>query len=177
MSRIGRKAIPVPQGVDIKIDNQSVTVKGKLGTLSRNMHPQIEVKKDGDTITVAPRAKDRKTRALWGLSRSLLNNMVVGVSEGFSKQLEILGVGYRAAVSGQTLKLTLGYSHHIEYKLPEGVSAQVDKNNTVTVSGADRETIGQTCAEIRDMRSPEPYKGKGIRYAGEYVLRKEGKKK
>ncbi|MBF0152405.1 MAG: 50S ribosomal protein L6 [Magnetococcales bacterium] len=177
MSRIGKKPIPVPTGVDVKVDQQTVSVKGKRGTLTRTFHPDVEIHVEGGTIRVSPRKSDRAGRALWGLTRSLLNNMVRGVSEGFTRQLEIVGVGYRAAVAGRVLKLTLGYSHPVDYALPEGINVEVEKNTLLTLTGADRERLGQTCAEIRQYRPPEPYKGKGIRYLEETVLRKEGKKK
>ncbi|MBF0134723.1 MAG: 50S ribosomal protein L6 [Magnetococcus sp. DMHC-1] len=177
MSRIGKKPIPVPSGVDVKVDHQTVSIKGKRGTLTRTFHQDVEIHVESGTIRVSPRRDDREGKALWGLTRSLLNNMVHGVSEGFTRKMEIVGVGYRAAVSGRVLKLTLGYSHPIDYALPEGVNVEVEKNTLLTLTGADRERLGQTCAEIRDYRPPEPYKGKGIRYLEETVLRKEGKKK
>ncbi|MBF0175849.1 MAG: 50S ribosomal protein L6 [Magnetococcales bacterium] len=177
MSRVGKKPIPLPTGVDVKVDHQTVSVKGKRGTLTRTFHPDVEIHLEGGVLTVSPRNQDRAARALWGLTRSLLNNMVRGVSEGFTRQMEIVGVGYRAAVSGRVLKLTLGYSHPVDYNLPEGVHVEVEKNTLLTLTGADRERLGQTCAEIRQYRPPEPYKGKGIRYLEETVLRKEGKKK
>ncbi|MEO5341216.1 MAG: 50S ribosomal protein L6 [Magnetococcus sp. MYC-9] len=176
MSRIGKKLISVPQGVEVTIEDQTVTVRGKLGTLSRVFHAGVRVSREGDGLAVAMQSREG-TRALWGLSRTLLDNMVVGVSKGFSRVLEIQGVGYRAAVSGAGLQLNLGFSHPIDYVLPTGVSAQVEKNVLVTLSGMDPEKIGQACADIRRFRPPEPYKGKGVRNAGETVLRKEGKKK
>lgn len=177
MSRIGKKNITIPQGVEVRISDQSVEVKGKLGSLSREFHPRIRVSQEGGSLVVAPRDDERSTGALWGLSRSLLNNMVTGVSKGFSKVLEINGVGYRAAVDGRNLSLSLGFSHPVNYPIRDGIDIRVEKNTTVTVAGIDPEAIGQTCAEIRKFRPPEPYKGKGIRYAGEHILRKEGKKK
>ncbi|MBF0424688.1 MAG: 50S ribosomal protein L6 [Magnetococcales bacterium] len=177
MSRVGKKPIPVPSGVDVKVEQQTVSVKGKRGSLTRTFHPDVEVHLEGGTLHVTPRKNDRAARALWGLTRSLLNNMVRGVSEGFTRQMEIVGVGYRAAVAGRVLKLTLGYSHPIDYNLPDGINAEVEKNTMLTLTGADRERLGQTCAEIRQYRPPEPYKGKGVRYVEETVLRKEGKKK
>ncbi len=176
MSRIGKKVIAVPQGVDVTIEDQTVTVKGKLGVLSRVFHPGVGIGREEGGLTV--RLQNREgTKALWGLSRTLLSNMVVGVSKGFSRVLEIQGVGYRAAVSESGLQLNLGFSHPIDYKLPSGVTAQVEKNVLVTLSGVDPEKIGQACADIRRFRPPEPYKGKGVRNAGEIVHRKEGKKK
>lgn len=176
MSRIGKKLIAIPQGVEVVIENQMVTVKGHLGTLSRSFHPGVHIGREANTLVVSMQSREG-TKALWGLSRTLLNNMVVGVSKGFSRALEIQGVGYRAAVSEVGLQLNLGFSHPIDYPLPPGVKAQVEKNVLVTLSGMDPEKIGQACADIRRFRPPEPYKGKGVRYAGETVLRKEGKKK
>lgn len=176
MSRIGKKLISIPQGVEVVVENQTVTVKGRLGTLSRSFHPGVHIGLEAGVLTVSMQSREG-TKALWGLSRSLLNNMVVGVSKGFSRVLEIQGVGYRAAVSAVGLQLNLGFSHPIDYPLPLGVSAQVEKNVMVTLSGMDPEKIGQACADIRRFRPPEPYKGKGVRNAGETVLRKEGKKK
>lgn len=178
MSRIGKKPVPIPQGVEVEIENQKVSIKGKLGKMERAFHPAVKIDREGGGLTVSLRGSNRQgAGALWGLSRSLLSNMVVGVSRGFVKKLEIHGVGYRAAANGRTLQLNLGFSHPIDYALPEGVEAQVEKNTFVTISGMDPELIGQACAEIRAFRPPEPYKGKGIRYSGEAILRKEGKKK
>ncbi len=177
MSRIGKLPISVPKGVEITIENQTIVVKGKLGSLSRVFPSQVLVTRDGDNLIVSPRAKTKESAAVWGLSRALLANMVKGVSEGFSKTLEILGVGYRAAVDGRILRLNLGYSHPVDFNLPDGVDASVEKNTLLTINGIDVERVGQTCAEIRAYRKPEPYKGKGVRYVGEHVLRKVGKKK
>ncbi|MEG3639779.1 50S ribosomal protein L6 [Magnetococcus sp. PR-3] len=177
MSRIGKQPVTVPDGVDLKIDGTVVTAKGKLGELTREFHEAISFTQEGAAVNVAVDNNEKKSSALWGLSRSLLNNMVVGVSQGFSKQLEIQGVGYRAAVKGRTLELTLGFSHPVNYELPKGLEATVEKNTLITIKGADKEVLGQACAEIRSWRPPEPYKGKGVRYVGEYILRKEGKKK
>ncbi|MBF0459976.1 MAG: 50S ribosomal protein L6 [Magnetococcales bacterium] len=176
MSRIGKRSISVPQGVEVTVESQTVTVTGKLGTLSRAFHPGVRIDRVEGGLTVTMQSREG-TKALWGLSRTLLDNMVVGVSKGFSRVLEIQGVGYRAAVSEVGLQLNLGFSHPIDYVLPVGVTAQVEKNVLVTLSGMDREKIGQACADIRRFRPPEPYKGKGVRNAGETVLRKEGKKK
>ena len=176
MSRIGKKHIAIPQGVEVTIEKQSVSVKGKLGVISRVFHPGVRVYRDGDDLGVALQSQGG-SKALWGLSRTLLNNMIVGVSKGFSRVLEIQGVGYRAAVKGTGLQLNLGFSHPIDYALPEGVKAKVERNVLITLSGTDPEKVGQACADIRRFRPPEPYKGKGIRNAGETVLRKEGKKK
>ncbi|MBF0145219.1 MAG: 50S ribosomal protein L6 [Magnetococcales bacterium] len=177
MSRIGKKPVSIPKGVDVKISNQNVEVKGKMGTLSHLFSPEIEIRKEGEELLLNLRGHEKKADALWGLSRSLLFNMVKGVSEGFTKVLEIQGVGYRAAVNGRSIQLSLGYSHPVEKALPEGISAKVDKNTVITFTGIDKQQLGQLCAEIREFRPPEPYKGKGIRYLGEHILRKEGKKK
>ncbi|ABK43381.1 LSU ribosomal protein L6P [Magnetococcus marinus MC-1] len=177
MSRIGKKPVVVPDGVDLKINGTVVTAKGKLGELTRQFHEAITFAQEGKEVNVAVSGTDKKSSSLWGLSRTLLDNMVVGVSQGFSKQLEIQGVGYRAAVKGRTLELSLGFSHPVNYELPNGLEATVEKNTLITVKGYDKEVLGQACAEIRSWRPPEPYKGKGVRYVGEFVLRKEGKKK
>ena len=176
MSRIGKKLVSIPQGVEVKVDSQTVTVKGKLGTVSRSFHPSVHIQQEAGGVGVALRGRE-KSNALWGLSRTLLNNMVIGVSRGFSRVLEIQGVGYRASVGQGTVQLNLGFSHPIDYKLPHGVKASVERNVLITLSGMDPETIGQACADIRRFRPPEPYKGKGVRSLGEVVLRKEGKKK
>ncbi len=176
MSRIGRLPITVPAGVDVKItDANEITVKGPKGTLSRTLHPDMIVKNEGGVITVARPSDDKMHRSLHGLTRTLVNNMVVGVTEGFSKELEINGVGYRAAMQGKTLTLNLGYSHPVEYTPMEGITLEVPAPNKIVVKGANKEDVGATAAKIREYRQPEPYKGKGIRYAGEYVRRKEGK--
>lgn len=177
MSRIGKRAVPIPAGVEIKIAGQSVEVKGKRGTLQREFHPSVEIQQEGSNLAVSLKEGAHESRNLWGLSRTLLSNMVVGVTNGFTKNLEILGVGYKAAVEGKNLKLSLGYSHDILYPIPEGIAITVEKNTLVAVNGADREMVGRVCADLRDYRSPEPYKGKGVRYAGEFVALKVGKKK
>ncbi len=177
MSRIGKKPVTIPDGVELKIDKQKVQAKGKLGTLQREFHQDVRLELANNEVQVKLVAKKRDSVAIWGLSRALLNNMVVGVSEGFQKIMEINGVGYRAAVQGKVLKLTLGLSHPVDYPLPDGVEVKVEKNTRLIVNGIDPEVIGKVCAEIRKFRPPEPYKGKGIRYEGEYILRKEGKKK
>ncbi|MEO5377133.1 MAG: 50S ribosomal protein L6 [Magnetococcus sp. DMHC-6] len=177
MSRIGKKPVVVPTGVEVNIRDQEITVKGQRGTWTRAFHPHVQIElKDGQLI-VKPRLEGRKYSAVWGLSRSVLANMVTGVSTGFTKEMEIIGVGYRATVADSILKLNLGYSHPIDFILPDGVTASVDKNTFVSIHGMNPETIGQVCADIRKFRPPEPYKGKGVRYTGEFVLRKVGKKK
>jgi len=175
MSRVGKLPVDVPQGVEISISGQDVQVKGPKGSLSRTFHPLVEIAKEEGALRVKPREESQKARGLWGLSRSLLFNMIHGVSQGFTKVLEINGVGYRAEVAGDTLKMALGYSNPVEYKLPKGVAAAVEKNTIVTLTAIDKELLGQTCATIRSFRPPEPYKGKGIKYADETIRRKVGK--
>jgi len=174
MSRVGKKLIPIPKGVDLKMNGRTVTAKGPKGELSYDMLPGIELKVETGHAVVEQNSREKNAGAIHGLSRALVNNLVEGVSKGFSKVLEIQGTGYRAQVQGKTLVLTLGYSHPIEYALPEGIEAKVDQNK-VTVSGINKELVGQVAAEVRRFRPPEPYKGKGIRYEGEYVRRKAGK--
>ncbi|MGB0468755.1 MAG: 50S ribosomal protein L6 [Pontibacterium sp.] len=177
MSRIAKNPIVLPAGVDLTIDGQSVSTKGKNGLLSLDVHPSVEIQQGEAGLTFAPRDGSKQAMALAGTSRALVNNMVVGVNEGFKKTLLLQGVGYRAAVSGKTLNLTLGFSHPIDYELPEGVTAEVQGQTTIVISGVDKQTVGQVSAEVRGFRPPEPYKGKGVRYADEYVRRKEAKKK
>ena len=177
MSRIGKVPVPVPDGVEIQIAGQDVTAKGKLGELSLCLVSEVSIEQGGDGLVVRPVNDSREARQMWGLSRSLVNNLVVGVSEGFMINLEIQGVGYRAAVQGRSLNLDLGYSHQVKFPIPDGIEIACEKPTLISVQGADRQQVGQVAAEIRQFRKPEPYKGKGIRYAGEYVRRKEGKKK
>ena len=176
MSRIGKMPITIPAGVkvDITADNV-ITVKGAKETLTRKLHPDMKVVVEGDTITVT-RPSDNKThRSLHGLTRTLINNMVIGVTDGFTKTLEINGVGYRAAMKGKVLDLTLGYSHPVNYEAEAGITIEVPQPNQIIVKGADKERVGAVAAKIRSFRAPEPYKGKGIKYADEYIRRKEGK--
>jgi large subunit ribosomal protein L6 len=175
MSRIGKAPIPCPDKVEITIDGNTVTVKGPLGTLSRTFRPEIEIVKDGNVIHVNRRNEERESRALHGLSRTLLSNMVVGVTQGYTKNLEIIGVGYRAQAQGNKITLQLGYSHPVEIVAPKGLEFAVDANTKVSVKGIDKEMVGQYAALIRSKRPPEPYKGKGVRYTGEKVRRKAGK--
>ena len=176
MSRIGRLPVAVPAGVTVEIaENNVVTVKGPKGTLTREFAPEMEIKKEGETIVVTRPNDLKRMKSLHGLTRTLINNMVVGVTQGYEKVLEINGVGYRAAKSGKKLTLNLGYSHPVEMEDPEGIETVLDGQNKITVKGISKEKVGQYAAEIRDKRRPEPYKGKGIRYAGEVVRRKEGK--
>jgi large subunit ribosomal protein L6 len=176
MSRIGKAPIPVPTGVDVTLADRNVTVKGPKGTLARRLPPDITVRQDGDLLVVERPDDEREHRALHGLTRSLVNNMVVGVTDGFSKDLEIVGVGYRAIAQGPSrLELALGFSHPVVVEAPEGVTFEVPAPTRITVRGIDKEIVGQVAANIRKVRKPEPYKGKGVRYAGEVVRRKAGK--
>jgi large subunit ribosomal protein L6 len=177
MSRIGKHPVPVPDGVTVNVVGQQVSAKGKLGELSVVLTDEVEVKVADKEVVVAPRSETKRARTLWGMSRTLVSNIVVGVSEGFTKKLEIQGVGYRAQVQGKNLVLLLGYSHDINYPIPDGISIDCERPTAIAVSGADVQKVGQVAAEIRAFRPPEPYKGKGVRYEGEYILRKEGKKK
>jgi large subunit ribosomal protein L6 len=175
MSRIGKMPVEVPKGVDVTLDGKSFTAKGPKGTLSMEVHPEIEVQVDGGAVMVTRPSDQPRHRALHGLTRSLLANMVTGVSEGFSKTLEIVGVGYRAEPTDTGLKIQVGYSHPIDYPAPEGITLTCPNQTTIVVSGADKQQVGQSAAKIRSFRPPEPYKGKGIRYQGEHVRRKAGK--
>jgi len=176
MSRIGRLPITIPAGVTVEIaDNNEVTVKGSKGTLVKSLPVEMEIKKDGETLTVSRPSDLKRMKALHGLTRTLINNMIIGVSEGYTKVLEVNGVGYRAAKAGKKLTLSLGYSHPVEMEDPEGLETILEGQNKITVSGIDKEKVGQYAAEIRDKRRPEPYKGKGIKYADEVIRRKVGK--
>ncbi|MGN6694864.1 MAG: 50S ribosomal protein L6 [Aquihabitans sp.] len=176
MSRIGKAPIPVPSGVDVTVADRTITVKGPKGTLDRTIPGTITVRQEGAELLVERPDDERQSRAMHGLVRSLVNNMVVGVTDGFTKQLEIIGVGYRATAKGQdTLDLALGFSHPVEVKAPAGVTFDVPSPNRIDVKGSDKELVGQVAADIRKLRKPEPYKGKGVRYLGEHVVRKAGK--
>lgn len=175
MSRVGKKPISIPEKVDVSLKDRMITVKGSKGTLSRTIHDDVDLKFEDNQIQVEIRHQDRKTRALQGLTRSLVDNMVIGVSNGFERVLEINGIGYRAEVKGQSLVLNLGFSNPVTFELPEGVSASVDRNTIIKLAAIDKEKLGQTAASIRKLRPPEPYKGKGIKYAGERIIRKAGK--
>ena len=175
MSRIGRSPIAVPQGVTVTIDGNLVSVKGPKGELSRSIHPDMILEQEGNVLTVKRPTDEKNHRALHGLSRTLINNMVTGVTKGFSKTLEIAGVGYRAAKSGTKLNLTLGFSHPVEVEPPTGITIDVPAPNRIVVSGIDKEVVGALAAKIRGYREPEPYKGKGVKYEGEVVRRKVGK--
>lgn len=175
MSRIGKKPIAVPAGVEVKIDGHTVTVKGPKGTLSRTLNEEMDIKMENNEILVSRPNDEIKNRSLHGLTRTLINNMIVGVTQGFEKKLEIQGVGYNAQMQGKNLKLALGFSHPVIITPPEGIIITTPSSVVILVSGADKEMVGQVAAEIRAWREPEPYKGKGIRYSGEYVRRKAGK--
>jgi large subunit ribosomal protein L6 len=175
MSRIGKSPIPVPAGVDVAISGSNVTVKGPKGTLVRDLPGAVTVRQDGDTLLVERPDDERQSKAMHGLVRSLVNNMVVGVSQEFSKELEIIGTGYRAALQGSTLDLSLGFSHPVKVDAPTGITFEVPSPTRIVVRGIDKEQVGQVAADIRALRKPEPYKGKGVRYLGEYVARKAGK--
>jgi large subunit ribosomal protein L6 len=175
MSRIGRLPVPVPSGVDVTIEGRELTVKGPKGTLSRTLHPDMSVAKEDATIVVTRPTEQKTHKQLHGLTRTLVNNMVIGVTDGYRKGLEITGVGYRAALNGKKLTLNLGYSHPIEIDPPEGITFELENPTHLSVVGIDKELVGQIAAQVRSTRKPEPYKGKGVRYAGEYVRRKAGK--
>ena len=175
MSRIGNKPITVPAGVEVKIDGQHISVKGPKGTLERDVNPEITMKLDGDTLTLARSGEDRKNKSLHGLMRTLINNMITGVQNEYTKELQINGVGYRVQKQGNNLNLSLGYSHPVIYNAPEGITFDVPNANTIIVKGIDKEKVGQVAAEIRTKRPPEVYRGKGIKYADEVIRRKVGK--
>jgi large subunit ribosomal protein L6 len=177
MSRIGKKPVAVPSGVEVKVAGQTVSAKGKLGQLSVTVPDDVAVAMEGNVVTLKPRVETRRARSMWGTSRTLVNNIVNGVTSGFNEQLEINGVGYRAAVQGKDLVLQLGYSHEVRYPIPAGIAIKCDKPTSISISGADKQQVGQVAADIRSYRGPEPYKGKGIKYETETILRKEGKKK
>jgi large subunit ribosomal protein L6 len=177
MSRIGKKPVPMPKGVTATIDGHTVRLKGPKGELSLTLVDDVIVKMGDDGIEIAPRDESKRARAMWGMQRTLVQNLATGVSNGFSKTLEISGVGYRAALKGKELQLQLGYSHDVLYPIPEGIQIQVTKPTEIIISGIDKEKVGQVAAEIRRYRPPEPYKGKGVKYQGEFIFRKEGKKK
>ena len=177
MSRIGMNPIPIPDGVDVELSGQQIAVSGKNGKLEMVLMDEVIAKIADSEITVNPRDDSNRARTMWGMQRTLVNNMVTGVSAGFVKQLEINGVGYRAAVNGQVLNLQLGYSHEINYPIPDGIEIACERPTAIRISGISKHKVGQVAAEIRSKRPPEPYKGKGIKYVGEIIHRKEGKKK
>ncbi|WP_028319789.1 50S ribosomal protein L6 [Desulfobulbus elongatus] len=175
MSRIGKQPIPVPNGVKVEIQGTNIKVSGSKGILERSVRPEIEVKLQDNLVLCTPKGTSKRVMAFWGMTRSLVNNMIVGVDQGFSKKLVVEGVGYRASVAGRTLSLNVGYSSTVDFVLPEGVLATVDKDNSIVLQGIDKELVGLTAAQIRSIRKPEPYKGKGIRYDSEHIVRKVGK--
>ena len=177
MSRIGKHPVVVPGGVTVDVEGQKISATGKLGALSVTLPPEVEITLADGKVTVAPRDEEKRARAMWGMSRSLVQNLVQGVSEGYTRKLEIAGVGYRAAVDGKVLNLQLGYSHDIKFAVPDDIKVVCETPTAVTISGADKQRVGQIASEIRGFRPPEPYKGKGVKYAEERILRKEGKKK
>jgi len=177
MSRIGQVPVPIPDGVNVEVVGQQVTAKGKLGELSTTLMPEVEVTKEEQQIVVRPRDDSLRARQMWGTARSVVNNLILGVAEGFKKELEINGVGYRAQVQGKDLTLQLGFSHDVKYPIPEGIKIQCADQTHISIEGSNRQQVGQVAAEIRGYRPPEPYKGKGVKYVDEEILRKEGKKK
>ena len=177
MSRIGKKAVAIPSGVTANVDGQTVKMKGPKGALELVLPAEVTAKLDKGSIKVDPRNETKRARSMWGTSRTLVSNLVTGVTKGFEKKLEITGVGYRAAVQGKNLQIALGYSHDVVYPIPTGIAIVTPKPTEVVITGIDRQQVGQVAAEIRGFRKTEPYKGKGVKYAGEYIFRKEGKKK
>jgi large subunit ribosomal protein L6 len=177
MSRVGKKPVPVPAGVTARVEGQSVSVKGPKGELRFVVPDDVSVELTNNEIAVNPRSDEKRAQALWGTSRAQVNNLVTGVTKGFEKRLEITGVGYKAAVAGKNLQLSLGYSHDITFPIPEGIAIVAPRPTELAISGIDKRAVGQVAAEIRSLRPPEPYKGKGVKYAGEFIFRKEGKKK
>ena len=177
MSRIGKKPVELPAGVTASVSGQTIEVKGPKGTRSFKATDDVTITVDGNVVTVEPRGKSKRARQQWGMSRTMVANLATGVSEGFKKELELSGVGYRAQMQGNTLKLALGYSHDVDFEVPAGVTVTSPKQTEIVIEGIDEQQVGQVAANIRAWRKPEPYKGKGIKYKGEYIFRKEGKKK
>jgi large subunit ribosomal protein L6 len=177
MSRIAKKPVELVSGVEVNISGQTITAKGKQGSLSLDLHETVSVKQEDNALTFAPNDDSKDSMAMAGTMRSLVNNMIVGVSEGFSKQLQLVGVGYRAQMQGNVLDLSLGFSHPVKFAIPEGITIETPSQTEINIKGADKQKVGQVCAEIRAYRPPEPYKGKGVRYADERVIRKDAKKK
>ena len=177
MSRIGKKPVSVPSGVTANVEGQTVKVKGPKGALQLVLHDDVSVSMEKAAINVQPRSETKRARSQWGTARTLVNNLMTGVTKGFEEKLEITGVGYRAAVQGKNLQLQLGYSHDVVFPIPEGITIVAPKPTEITITGSDKQKVGQVAADIRDFRPPEPYKGKGVKYVGEYIFRKEGKKK
>jgi large subunit ribosomal protein L6 len=177
MSRIGKKAVPLPSGVTAAIEGQTVKIKGPKGALQFVLHDDVSAKVEGSTVKLDPRVETKRARAQWGTSRTLVANLIAGVTKGFEQRLEITGVGFRAAVQGKNLQMQLGFSHDVVFPIPDGITIATPKATEIVVTGLDKQKVGKAAAEIRNFRPPEPYKGKGVKYAGEYILRKEGKKK
>ena len=177
MSRVAKNPVQLPKGVEVTISGQAITVKGGKGVLERELHGSVKVEQNDNVLTFAPRDGSKAANALAGTTRALVNNMVIGVSEGFEKKLQLVGVGYRAQAQGQKLNLTLGFSHPIDYPVPEGITVETPSQTDVVIKGIDKQKVGQVAAEIRAFRPPEPYKGKGVKYADEIIVRKEAKKK
>ena len=177
MSRLGKMAVAIPAGCQVRQEGTKIIAKGPKGELSFAGSDDVEVKIDGNVISFAPRNESKRARAMWGTTRAQVQNIVTGSTQGFEKKLEINGVGYRAAVAGKVLQLSLGYSHDVNYAIPDGITVTTPKPTEITISGSDRQRVGQVASEIRAYRGPEPYKGKGVKYAGEFIFRKEGKKK
>ncbi len=177
MSRIGKKPVELPSGVEASVSGQTVTVKGPKGSREFTATDDVTITIDGNVVSVEPRGKSKRARQQWGMSRTMVGNLVTGVTSGFKKELEISGVGYRAAIQGNTLKLNLGYSHDVDFEVPAGVTVTCPKQTEIVIEGTDQQLVGQVAANIREWRAPEPYKGKGIKYKDEYIFRKEGKKK
>ncbi len=177
MSRVGKKPVAVPAGVTAKVDGQSISVKGGKGELSFTAPDDVSVTFAEGKIVVTPRGDSKRSRAMWGMTRSIVNSLMIGVSKGFERKLEITGVGYKAVISGNSVRLSLGYSHDVTFPIPAGIAIAAPKPTEISITGIDKRQVGQTAAEIRALRPPEPYKGKGVKYAGEFIFRKEGKKK
>ena len=177
MSRVGKRPVAIPSGVTANVEGQTVKVKGPKGQLQFVVHDDVKAAMDKSGIQVDPRFETKRARSQWGTSRTLINNLITGVTKGFEEKLEITGVGYRAAVQGKNLQLQLGYSHDVVYPIPDGIAIVAPKPTEITITGSDKQKVGQVAAEIRGFRSPEPYKGKGVKYANEFIFRKEGKKK
>jgi large subunit ribosomal protein L6 len=177
MSRVGKKPVAVPAGVTARVEGQLVVIKGGKGELNFTAPKEVSVKFEDGGVVVTPLSEEKRARAMWGTTRARVQNLVIGVTKGFEKKLEINGVGYKAAVAGKNLQLSLGYSHDVIYPIPAGVTIVAPKPTEITIAGIDKQQVGQVAAEIRDFRGPEPYKGKGVKYAGEFIFRKEGKKK
>ncbi|HEX3442874.1 MAG TPA: 50S ribosomal protein L6 [Pseudolabrys sp.] len=177
MSRIGKRAVAVPSGVTANVEGQTVKVKGPKGAMQVVLHDDVVITMDKASVKIEPRSETKRARSMWGTSRTLVSNLMTGVTKGFEERLEITGVGYRAAVQGKQLSLQLGFSHDVNYPIPAGITIATPKPTEIVVTGTDKQQVGQVAAELRGYRPPEPYKGKGVKYAGEYIFRKEGKKK